>query len=112
MALIKCKECANEVSDKAKSCPNCGAPIDPPIASDEQSTLHPQNYNDAVGAFNHKFYNFIRSIFRKKEKESENADTTELSEAEKSNSFFSYDKIIIGIIILIVLIKLFLAVID
>lgn len=28
MALIKCKECGKEVSDKAKSCPNCGAPID------------------------------------------------------------------------------------
>lgn len=27
MALIKCKECRIEVSDKAKNCPNCGAPI-------------------------------------------------------------------------------------
>lgn len=27
MALIKCKECEKEVSDKAKSCPNCGCPI-------------------------------------------------------------------------------------
>ena len=27
MALIKCKECGKEVSDKAASCPNCGAPI-------------------------------------------------------------------------------------
>lgn len=26
MALIECKECGNEVSDKAESCPNCGAP--------------------------------------------------------------------------------------
>lgn len=25
MALIKCKECGHEVSDKAKICPNCGA---------------------------------------------------------------------------------------
>jgi len=24
MALIECKECGNQVSDKAKSCPNCG----------------------------------------------------------------------------------------
>ena len=26
MALIKCSECGNEVSDKATACPNCGAP--------------------------------------------------------------------------------------
>ena len=28
MAMIKCPECGHQVSDKAKSCPNCGAPID------------------------------------------------------------------------------------
>ena len=27
MALIKCSECGNDVSDKANSCPKCGAPI-------------------------------------------------------------------------------------
>lgn len=27
MALIKCPECGKEISDKAKACPNCGAPI-------------------------------------------------------------------------------------
>lgn len=27
MALIKCRECAKEVSDKAATCPGCGAPI-------------------------------------------------------------------------------------
>ncbi|MBD9158691.1 MAG: zinc ribbon domain-containing protein [Clostridiales bacterium] len=27
MALIKCKECGNEVSNKAKKCPNCVCPI-------------------------------------------------------------------------------------
>ena len=27
MALIKCNECGNKVSDKALTCPNCGAPI-------------------------------------------------------------------------------------
>ena len=26
MALMKCKECGHEISDQAKSCPNCGAP--------------------------------------------------------------------------------------
>ena len=27
MALIKCKECSNEVSDSAKKCPHCGAKL-------------------------------------------------------------------------------------
>ncbi len=27
MALINCKECGHEVSDAAKVCPNCGAPV-------------------------------------------------------------------------------------
>lgn len=27
MALIKCPECGKEVSDKANSCPNCGAVV-------------------------------------------------------------------------------------
>jgi len=27
MALIKCEECNNEVSDKAVACPKCGAPV-------------------------------------------------------------------------------------
>lgn len=27
MALTNCPECGKEVSDKAQSCPNCGAPI-------------------------------------------------------------------------------------
>jgi hypothetical protein len=27
MALVNCPECAREVSDKAKACPHCGAPV-------------------------------------------------------------------------------------
>lgn len=27
MALIKCKECGHEISDKAQTCPNCGCPV-------------------------------------------------------------------------------------
>ncbi len=27
MAIIQCPECGKDVSDKAKSCPNCGCPI-------------------------------------------------------------------------------------
>ena len=35
MALIKCKECGFEVSDKAFSCPNCGSPIEKEIVCSE-----------------------------------------------------------------------------
>lgn len=31
MALIQCPECKNTVSDTAKACPTCGAPIDTAI---------------------------------------------------------------------------------
>ena len=27
MALISCYECGKQISDQAKACPNCGAPI-------------------------------------------------------------------------------------
>lgn len=27
MALIKCQECEKEISDKAATCPGCGAPV-------------------------------------------------------------------------------------
>ena len=33
MALIKCPECSNEVSDKAASCPKCGYPIQAAFSS-------------------------------------------------------------------------------
>ena len=29
MALIKCPECGREISDKATTCPHCGAPVNP-----------------------------------------------------------------------------------
>lgn len=35
MALIKCSECGKEISDKAKSCPNCGCPISAILQEDE-----------------------------------------------------------------------------
>jgi len=31
MAIIACKECGHQVSDKAASCPGCGAPIAPAV---------------------------------------------------------------------------------
>ena len=41
MALIKCKECGHEVSDRASACPNCGCPI----ASEQ-----PEAQNDVIEA--------------------------------------------------------------
>lgn len=32
MALIQCQECGKEISDKAASCPGCGAPVSQPKA--------------------------------------------------------------------------------
>jgi uncharacterized membrane protein YvbJ len=39
MALISCSECGKQVSDKAASCPNCGAPISAvsPVSLNPQS---------------------------------------------------------------------------
>lgn len=35
MALIKCEECGQMVSDKAENCPNCGAPVEKKIICPE-----------------------------------------------------------------------------
>ena len=35
MALIKCSECGQMVSDKAEACPHCGCPVDKPMACPE-----------------------------------------------------------------------------
>jgi ribosomal protein L37E len=37
MALINCKECGKQVSDKAESCPHCGAPMKSPANSNNKS---------------------------------------------------------------------------
>ena len=42
MALIKCKECGHEISDKASACPHCGCPIEKGlICSECGSSLNP-----------------------------------------------------------------------
>ena len=52
MALINCSECGHQVSDKAKTCPNCGCPIaiqlPPPIPEQGQPQQAPQQ----IGVFN------------------------------------------------------------
>ena len=46
MALIRCSECRKEVSEKAQTCPNCGAPVDA-----ETSIAAPEKLGYADGQF-------------------------------------------------------------
>ena len=39
MAIIKCLECGNDVSDKAQYCPNCGCPINAVSKMQESKTV-------------------------------------------------------------------------
>ena len=41
MALLQCSECAGKVSDKAPFCPQCGAPLQEPLAADKPTTFKP-----------------------------------------------------------------------
>ena len=45
MALIKCLECGNNVSDKANACPNCGAPPVPNAIKPDVTSRHEANGN-------------------------------------------------------------------
>ncbi len=46
MALVKCEDCGHDVSDRAQSCPKCGAPMPKILKEDEtecpfcRTTLH------------------------------------------------------------------------
>ncbi len=40
MSLIKCKDCNNEISDSAESCPKCGAPVPKVIGENEEQCPH------------------------------------------------------------------------
>ena len=51
MALISCSECGKQVSDKAKACPNCGAPI-------SQSSAEPAT-NEPTVVYNPKQDTFL-----------------------------------------------------
>lgn len=47
MSLIKCSECGKDVSDLAKSCPNCGAPI-LKYTNDAESNFTEEHLNHSV----------------------------------------------------------------
>ncbi len=40
MALINCKDCTNEISDSAESCPKCGAPVPKILKKNEEQCPH------------------------------------------------------------------------
>lgn len=46
MALIKCIECRKKVSEKAETCPKCGAPVGPSIAARKR-----EQRNGNIGCF-------------------------------------------------------------
>ncbi|MBW1881087.1 MAG: PH domain-containing protein [Deltaproteobacteria bacterium] len=41
MAMIECSECGNAISDKAKACPQCGAPVSVAVAERPLRTFTP-----------------------------------------------------------------------
>ena len=48
MALIKCSECQNEISDKAAACPNCGTPVNTKSTTGYFTGLNPTNDADVI----------------------------------------------------------------
>lgn len=42
MALVKCQDCGNDVSNRATACPKCGGPISGAAPLTEQSTVTTQ----------------------------------------------------------------------
>lgn len=49
MALIKCKECGKEISDKAVTCPNCGTPVSNVQNNISQPSSNQPNKNSSLG---------------------------------------------------------------
>lgn len=55
MALIDCKECKSQVSDAAKACPKCGAPVYEPVPTKSRGvSILLALFLGGIGA--HKFY--------------------------------------------------------
>jgi hypothetical protein len=73
MALIKCSDCENQVSDKASFCPKCGAPIKHSKIEEVRAGVNQANLNEdlsgpfffqilviaiAIGYYNKSWYIF------------------------------------------------------
>lgn len=50
MALIKCPECNESVSEKANSCPHCGYPLKPEVTPIQYELEKDQNTVSSAGA--------------------------------------------------------------
>ena len=48
MAMIKCSECKSDVSNKASSCPKCGAPITITKVAQERAALNQAKLNEQL----------------------------------------------------------------
>ena len=69
MALINCKECKAKVSDQAKACPKCGAPL-------KNFTINKPDISKIFLIFKSNFFNFGNNI------------KTFISEIKKKGLFF------------------------
>jgi len=80
MALIKCGECKNEVSKRAKMCPNCGAPIRKSIGCGGLLLIILIVFVVIIGS------STMNTVNRAKERASKNIAKTTISEGEKKNA--------------------------
>jgi hypothetical protein len=78
MALINCKECKAKVSDQAKACPKCGAPL-------KNFTINKPDISKIFLIFKSNFFNFGNNI------------KTFISEIKKKDFSFSSSKKFVGI---------------
>jgi len=49
MALIKCKECGQEISDKAEFCPRCGFPVNEKVQKGLSGKDVPEEGTEGAG---------------------------------------------------------------
>lgn len=78
MALINCKECKAKVSDQAKACPKCGAPL-------KNFTINKPDISKIFLIFKSNFFNFANNI------------KTFISEIKKKDFSFSGSKKFVAI---------------
>lgn len=63
MALIKCSECGQMVSDRAESCPNCGNPIANSIAKEKNVSIRVHEKEGLSKKKNRKGVYIVASVF-------------------------------------------------
>ena len=74
MALIKCIECGNEISNKAEVCPNCGCPVSETVKeknNKKKKMLIIKRYNTKTGYYNNLKWGITSERLEKKLKDVE-----------------------------------------